>query len=672
VKAHNIVIICMGALLLSAATVFADTIPEGDVSGTWYAANSPYYITGSITIPTDSTLTIEPGVDVIFLGNYQFTILHGCLEAVGTPTDSIRFFPQDTVTGWIGMQITTQDTCHLTNCVVEYANSSGIRLYASQNVYISRSTIAHCWATRGGGITVNVNSSLRLFHSTIEHNTAVQADGGKGGGICVLWSDTVLIDSCIINDNHALVTTYDTLMPEGGGIYIAPQGNVGAVIRNCEVTNNIVGHTDSVFAYHARGAGMYISSDSVVIADCVIRNNIAWGLDWTYWGQVGGAGIFLHDFPPGGQKVITDCDISYNRTRLMGAVNVYTRLPGSSSVTISNCTFFGNDSIIGLPASEHCAIVVSGVPNVEIINCIIANNERYGINTSGNTQCWYSNLYENACYGMPFGFGVLDTVNYNGDSCDVYFNIFLDPMFVDTANGDLHLLAGSPCIDGGDPAYPHDPDSTVADMGCYFFDQRMPSIALSTTTLDYGSVTVGQSVDLPFIIYNLGDGNLRISDISNNLAVFVHNWSSLDSIVPPGDSLEVMVTFTPDDTVAFNDTCRIDNNDTLCCVTLTGQGLPPGVAEGALAVPKAFALHQALPNPCQSFARLQFELPRTSVVSLSVYDVSGRMVSRLLDGLCEAGIHEVMIDASGLSAGVYFCRLKATGYTAIRKIIMTK
>jgi hypothetical protein len=42
VKAHNIVIICMGALLLSAATVFADTIPEGNVSDTWYAANSPY------------------------------------------------------------------------------------------------------------------------------------------------------------------------------------------------------------------------------------------------------------------------------------------------------------------------------------------------------------------------------------------------------------------------------------------------------------------------------------------------------------------------------------------------------------------------------------------------------------------------------------------------------
>ena len=118
---------------------------------------------------------------------------------------------------------------------------------------------------------------------------------------------------------------------------------------------------------------------------------------------------------------------------------------------------------------------------------------------------------------MPFGFGVLDTVNYNGDSCDCYFNIFMDPMFVDTTNGDLHLLAGSPCVDAGDPIYPYDPDSTIADQGCYFFDQRMPSIALSAAALNFGGVTVGQSADLGFVIYNLGEGNLRIFNIFNNM-----------------------------------------------------------------------------------------------------------------------------------------------------------
>ncbi len=46
-------------------------------------------------------------------------------------------------------------------------------------------------------------------------------------------------------------------------------------------------------------------------------------------------------------------------------------------------------------------------------------------------------------------------------------NTNLDPLFVDAANGDLRLLAGSPCIDTGDPLSEVDPDGTRADMGAF-------------------------------------------------------------------------------------------------------------------------------------------------------------------------------------------------------------
>jgi len=55
---------------------------------------------------------------------------------------------------------------------------------------------------------------------------------------------------------------------------------------------------------------------------------------------------------------------------------------------------------------------------------------------------------------------------YNGQG-----NINLDPMFVNPDSADFHLLAGSPCIDAGDPNSPPDPDSTRADIGAFFFDQ---------------------------------------------------------------------------------------------------------------------------------------------------------------------------------------------------------
>jgi hypothetical protein len=68
--------------------------------------------------------------------------------------------------------------------------------------------------------------------------------------------------------------------------------------------------------------------------------------------------------------------------------------------------------------------------------------------------------------------GHVNTVNVNGDSCDAYFNLYLNPLFADTAAMDYHLTAGSPCIDAGDPNTPLDPDGTVADLGAFYYDQR--------------------------------------------------------------------------------------------------------------------------------------------------------------------------------------------------------
>jgi hypothetical protein len=80
--------------------------------------------------------------------------------------------------------------------------------------------------------------------------------------------------------------------------------------------------------------------------------------------------------------------------------------------------------------------------------------------------------------------GVLNSVNINGDSWDIYHNIFLDPMFVNPDSDDFNLQWNSPCIDAGDPESPLDPDSTIADIGAFYYDQTQgvenPIFSLST------------------------------------------------------------------------------------------------------------------------------------------------------------------------------------------------
>ena len=63
------------------------------------------------------------------------------------------------------------------------------------------------------------------------------------------------------------------------------------------------------------------------------------------------------------------------------------------------------------------------------------------------------------------------------------------------------------------------------------------------------------------------------------------------------------------------------------------------------------------PDPFAGGALVGFTLARREHVTLAVIDVMGRTMVTLLDDVGEAGRHEVALDATGLPAGIYFCRM---------------
>jgi hypothetical protein len=88
-------------------------------------------------------------------------------------------------------------------------------------------------------------------------------------------------------------------------------------------------------------------------------------------------------------------------------------------------------------------------------------------------------------------------------------------------------------------------------------------------------------------------------------------------------------------------------------------------------------LLQATPNPAFPQSTVRFSVSVDTDVSLSVYDVRGRLVSVLQEGLAPAGEHEVVwrgLDRSGreLPAGVYFCRLATPNGAAVQKIVLLR
>ena len=63
---------------------------SGSVSGTWSASNSPYYVTGNVIVSSGASLTIDPGVEIIFNGDY-FMEVDGTLTCNGTSDNIIQF-----------------------------------------------------------------------------------------------------------------------------------------------------------------------------------------------------------------------------------------------------------------------------------------------------------------------------------------------------------------------------------------------------------------------------------------------------------------------------------------------------------------------------------------------------------------------------------------------------
>ncbi len=105
---------------------------------------------------------------------------------------------------------------------------------------------------------------------------------------------------------------------------------------------------------------------------------------------------------------------------------------------------------------------------------------------------------------------------------------------------------------------------------------------------------------------------------------------------------------------------------------LTSETATADAVANAPALPSAFALGQNYPNPFNPSTTITCQLPSTAKVTLTVYDLLGRNVAVLMDGVYPAGIYPVRWDASREPSGVYFYRLLAEGRSLSHPMILLK
>jgi photosystem II stability/assembly factor-like uncharacterized protein len=92
--------------------------------------------------------------------------------------------------------------------------------------------------------------------------------------------------------------------------------------------------------------------------------------------------------------------------------------------------------------------------------------------------------------------------------------------------------------------------------------------------------------------------------------------------------------------------------------------------EGERQLPRDFVLEQNYPNPFNPTTKIQFTIVNRLLTIINVYDLVGREVATLVNGVNEPGTYTVQFDGSGLAGGVYMYRLQAGAYVQSRKLLL--
>lgn len=428
-KKHVLLIIIVTNYLL----LFSQTIiPEGYVTGNWYLNGSPYLIEGEITVPDGETLSIDPGVMVEFQGHFTLNV-QGQLLAIGSIQDSIKFTICDT-TGfhlssepdgaWNGIHFNetpaTNDSSKIVHCILKF----------------SKTPVVGTTDWNGGAIFIKEYSKVLVSHCLITNNKAQ-----SGGGICINWNSSPIIDSNVIC-NNANTGTYC----HGGGICIKNQSN--PLITNNLINNNIL------TGFPSYGGGVYIGSNSEpILTGNVISEN------WVESGNGGGINVYQSN------PIISGNIIDNNSSGFSGGgIHVYFM---NASPIIKNNLFIYNTSpnggAISFESTANPLLInntlthnladngggiwgsyIGGNSNLISINCILYGNYPEQIELSNGTNSNVITLAHSIVEGGESG-----VVIHNNTLHWLEGNLDVDPLFIDESNADFRLQDYSPAIGSG-------------------------------------------------------------------------------------------------------------------------------------------------------------------------------------------------------------------------------
>jgi len=267
----RISIILISLLIIIWRSTAFSIIDSANIYGIWTKDGSPYLIYNDVEIPQDTSLSIEPGVQIIFQGHYKIEVFGG-LFATGNENDSIFFCINDTtgfslvdssVGSWNGIDIHQPDNSlqeiKFSYCKFEYSKGLGFDeggtidfINNCKKVIIDHCTFIHNYGYYGGCIYYDgafIQGDVQITNCSFKNNKAY-----LGGAIYLWWY------------NHAHLISHNT--------FFTNQANSGGALfmSGGEINHNLF-YRNLAFEYG--GAVWNGSSTSLVIENSIFNENDA-------------------------------------------------------------------------------------------------------------------------------------------------------------------------------------------------------------------------------------------------------------------------------------------------------------------------------------------------------------------------------------------------------------
>ena len=101
------------------------------------------------------------------------------------------------------------------------------------------------------------------------------------------------------------------------------------------------------------------------------------------------------------------------------------------------------------------------------------------------------------------------------------------------------------------------------------------------------------------------------------------------------------------------------------------SNLPSGINNNTTTA-NDFILKQNYPNPFNPETNISYELKQKAFVTLKVFDLSGKEVAVLVNGIKSSGSYNVKFSGADLSSGLYFYKLESGEFSEVKKMMLIK